>query len=257
MTTAPPHSILIIDDDPISREVMAMTLEMHGYAVTSAPDGNAALAILKKAADTPDLILPELILMDTQMPGMSGVELIAALRKAGSMRAASMRIVAISASEPGEAIRKASDGFLLKPVQPEAVNALFTTPAHVISLAAQAAPAAVLLATEPAVDPEILRKFKAMMPPKAVREIYEATASDMKVRVSSLQEAIDAANAPEVSRIAHSIKGVCAMVGLTAGREAASRLEVSNLPVTWPGDLMQIRIALEALEVMLADDFSA
>ena len=243
-----PHSILIIDDDAISREVMAMTLEMHSYTVTAAEDGNAALAAL----DSGQKALPDLILMDTQMPGLSGTDLIAALRAAGAGC-----IVAISASEPGEAIRSASDGFLLKPVQPDAVSELFSIPVQLAAAASEEALPIALALAAPAVDPETLSKFKAMMPAAAVREIYVATASDMKIRIGSLSDAIDAANIVEISRIAHSIKGVCAMVGLTAGRQAAARLEVSNLPVTWPGDLAQLRIALEGLEVMLADDFSA
>lgn len=253
MTENKPHSILIIDDDDVSREVMGMTLEMQGYAVTTVEDGNAALGALHGGKEAlSDLILPDLILMDTQMPGLSGTDLITALRAAGAER-----IVAISASEPGEAIRSASDGFLLKPVQPEDVAALFSMPIQLAAASEEETPANTASSATPAVDPVVIGKFRAMMPASAVREIYAATASDMKTRIGSLSDAIDAVNTAEVSRVAHSIKGVCAMVGLTAGRDAAARLEISNLPVTWPGELAQLRIALEGLEVMLADDFSA
>ena len=84
MPSANPRSILIIDDDAISREVMQMTLEMHGYAVETAEDGAAALVLLAGTK-------PTTILMDTQMPGLSGVELIAALRDV-----CQARIIAIS-----------------------------------------------------------------------------------------------------------------------------------------------------------------
>ncbi len=100
---APPHAqqalprLLLIDDDPISREVLSMLLEMHGFPVESAEDGAEALSKLH-GPDT-----PEAILMDTQMPGLSGLELIAALRKATAAR-----IIAISGSDPGDAIREAS-----------------------------------------------------------------------------------------------------------------------------------------------------
>jgi len=242
------HSILIIDDDAISREVMAMTLEMHGYAVTAATDGERALATLQidEAASFPDLVL-----MDTQMPGLSGLELINALRSAGAKR-----IVAISGSEPGEAIRDAADGFLLKPVQSDAISALFSTPLAVMASPDQN-PADTNISASPAVDPETLAKFRAMMPVSAVREIYAATAADMAVRLKTLEAAAHASDRAEVARIAHSIKGSCAMVGMTAGREAAARLETSDLSGTWGADIMQLHIALEALEVMLADDFSA
>jgi CheY-like chemotaxis protein len=248
-----PFLLFIIDDDDISREVMGMTLERHGYGVTTAECGKTALAALNAGKEkSPNLILPDLVLMDTQMPGLSGIELIAALRAAGAAR-----IVAISASEPGEAIRNASDGFLLKPVLPEDVAALFSMPVQLAAVSAAEASAGTASSVHPGIDPEVIGKFRAMMPPASVHEIYAATASDMKTRLNSLANAIDASNTAEISRIAHSIKGVCAMVGLTSGRDAAARLEVSNLPVTWPEDLAQLRIALEGLEVMLADDFSA
>lgn len=249
MPSANQRSILIIDDDAISREVMQMTLEMHGYSVETSEDGKAALQLL---ADNPE---PATILMDTQMPGLSGVELIAALRNA--CRA---RIVAISASEPGEAVRNAADGFLLKPVQVESLAKMLASPAaqgiREESAAGQAA-VADDAASAQVIDPIVFGKLKAMMPPASLREVYAATASDMKTRLASLQAAMDAANVPEVSRIAHSIKGACAMVGLTGARETAARLEISNLPVTWPGELAQLHIALRGLEGMLADDFPA
>lgn len=258
-----PHSILIVDDDSVSREVMAMTLEMHGYAVSSAEDGDAAVVVLNEAkqaqhASFSDPILPDLVLMDTQMPGLSGVELIAALRAAGAER-----VVAISASEPGEAIRGAADGFLLKPVGPDAVAALFSA-AVVLSASAEIRdeltedldPQANFEAS-PQIDLKIVAKFRAMMPASSVREIYEATATDMRMRLDALENAVEAGDVREVSRIAHSIKGACAMVGMIAGRNAAATLETSDLPGTWAEEVMQLHIALEALKVMLASDFPA
>ena len=249
MPSANQRSILIIDDDAISREVMQMTLEMHGYSVETAEDGKAGLQLL---ADNPE---PATILMDTQMPGLSGVELITALR-----HACRARIVAISASEPGDAVRNAADGFLLKPVQVESLAELLAWPAAQAgsdeSAAGQPADADDAASAQ-VIDPIVFGKLKAMMPPASLREVYAATASDMKTRLASLQAAMDAANALEVSRIAHSIKGACAMVGLTGARETAARLEISNRPVTWPGDLAQLHFALRGLEGMLADDFPA
>ncbi len=95
--------VLLIDDDAISRELLAMMLEMHGFLVKPADDGAQALKLLKDGmAD------PEVILMDTQMPGLSGVDLLEALRRTVKT---SVRIVAISGSEGGEALRQAADGF--------------------------------------------------------------------------------------------------------------------------------------------------
>jgi len=240
MSPAQPRSILLIDDDAISREVMQMTLEMHGYFVVAAEDGLSALEVLR---DGPEL---ETILMDTQMPGLSGVDLIAALRAASQAR-----VVAISASDPGEALRKAADGFLLKPIEVANLTALLTFDPPPASASTKSVASIALL------DPTVFAKLKAMMPAAALKEIYMATAADLGGRLQSLEAAMDSINTREVSRIAHSIKGGCAMVGLTGAREAAARLEVSNLPVTWEFELVQLHIALQGLESMLASDFSA
>jgi CheY-like chemotaxis protein len=239
--------ILLIDDDAISREVLQMMLEMHGFAVETAEDGPEALAWLTDAAAQP--IRPDAILMDTQMPGLSGLELIEALR--GRTEA---RIIAISGSDPGEIIRQAADGFLLKPIQPEDVVALLGAPGK---LPSAKEPASTQSDAGNLIDPVVLGKLKAMMPASAVREIYTAVASDLAMRLITLQAAMNASNAAEVARIAHAIKGGCAMVGLTSARDAASRLETSNLPVTWPEELSQLHISMSGLEGMLGSEFLA
>ena len=243
--SSPLPSLLLIDDDAISREVLQMTLEMHGFAVETAEDGAEALALLAGENAQPDLIL-----MDTQMPGLSGLALIEALR--GCSKA---RIVAISGSDPRETIRQAADGFLLKPIQPEDLLAWIdrTEPGAIAQSIARVQ--AEQQSGADIVDPIVLGKLKAMMPASAVREIYAAVASDLSTRLVTLQAAMNATDSGEVARIAHAIKGGCAMVGLIGAREAASRLETSNLPVTWPAELAHLHSALKGLEVMLGGNF--
>jgi len=247
-------SILLIDDDAISREVLQMTLEMHGLAVITAEGGAEALALLASGAAQTDPATPlGLMLMDSQMPGLSGAELISALRERTAAR-----IVAISASEPAAAIRRAADGFLLKPIQVEdllpMLEAKADKPVETELKTVQATAYATENQTSP-IDPAVLGKLKAMMPTSAVREIYVATAADLDTRLAALQAAMDGGNAAEVARIAHAIKGGCAMVGLTGAREAAARLETINLPVTWLNELEQLHFALTGLKGMLGDDF--
>ena len=254
-------SILLIDDDAISREVMQMTLEMHGLAVITAEDGAAALALLDSGAAQTDLATQlGLVLMDSQMPGLSGAELISALRERTAVR-----IVAISASEPAAAIRRAADGFLLKPIQVEdllpMLEAEADKPVEIeMETELKTVQATADTTENPAnstnpIDLSVLGKLKAMMPASSVREIYEATATDLDTRLAALRAAMDGGNTAEVARIAHAIKGGCAMVGLTGAREAAARLETINLPVTWLNELEQLHFALTGLKGMLGDDF--
>jgi CheY-like chemotaxis protein len=251
-TNRPLPRVLLIDDDAISREVLSMMLEMHGLPVDSAEDGKQALELVENTAT-----LPGIILMDTQMPGVSGTRLIKALRQRLKDRNASeqTRIIAISGSEVGDAIHQAADGFLLK------VLALLEAPASAstLDLQASAAPGpsetpetrAIL---DPVVlDPTVLGKLKAMMPDAALREVYAAVAADMETRLATLSAAMDAGDATAVASIAHTIKGGCGMVGLTGATEAAASLENSNLPDSWPEELLQLHFALKNLQSLLSN----
>jgi CheY-like chemotaxis protein len=68
------RQILVVDDDHAVREIIATLLISEGYDVVAAEDGFAALAQLKKK-------LPDVIVSDLEMPGMSGFELLSVVRR--------------------------------------------------------------------------------------------------------------------------------------------------------------------------------
>ncbi|WBU37129.1 response regulator [Homoserinibacter sp. YIM 151385] len=65
--------ILIADDDPQILRALRITLAAHGYEVTTASDGRAALEAASRTH-------PELVVIDLGMPGLTGVEVIQAIR---------------------------------------------------------------------------------------------------------------------------------------------------------------------------------
>ncbi|WP_218090790.1 response regulator [Paenibacillus solanacearum] len=68
------HSVLVIEDDTTTSEMMAKLLEKEGYAVTQAGNGRIALECMQRET-------PELILLDLMMPEMDGFQFVAELRK--------------------------------------------------------------------------------------------------------------------------------------------------------------------------------
>jgi twitching motility two-component system response regulator PilG len=60
--------VLVIDDSPTVRKILETCLRRAGYEVTSFPDGVTALHWLL----TPSVRLPNLLLLDIEMPGMDG-----------------------------------------------------------------------------------------------------------------------------------------------------------------------------------------
>ena len=66
--------VLVVDDEPRVREVVAAYLERDGYRVDQAGDGEAARARLESGE-------PDLVILDIMFPGASGLDLLAELRK--------------------------------------------------------------------------------------------------------------------------------------------------------------------------------
>lgn len=73
-----PAHVLVVDDDPTVREVVALYLQRAGHTVEVAGDGPSALA--RAAAHHPDLVV-----LDVMLPGMSGLEVHARLQAQGSV----------------------------------------------------------------------------------------------------------------------------------------------------------------------------
>lgn len=69
-------TILVVDDEPGVRVMVARMLSLSGYSVVSAQSGEEALSIAQEYAAPLDLLLT-----DVRMPGMSGPELVEALQK--------------------------------------------------------------------------------------------------------------------------------------------------------------------------------
>ncbi|HEY1498496.1 MAG TPA: response regulator [Acidobacteriaceae bacterium] len=115
MSTTPEKPlILIADDRPSSRELLRLVLERSGYMVIEAEDGHQALDRVRSGN-------PDLVLMDLQMPGLDGYEVLAALRS--EPRFTTLPVLALTASAMrGDRETILAAGFtdyLAKPAGPE------------------------------------------------------------------------------------------------------------------------------------------
>lgn len=103
--------VLVVDDSPSVRRHIAALLDTHRFTVLEAGEGNAALALL---AANPDLTL---MVVDRQMPGMDGLELVRAVRR--THRKEDLAIIGVSAQGGGAAsvhfIKSGANDFLHKP----------------------------------------------------------------------------------------------------------------------------------------------
>ncbi|MGA7341033.1 MAG: response regulator [Terracidiphilus sp.] len=242
-------TVLLIDDDLISREVTATVLTMSGYTVHTADNGAASLEILNGGEVAPDVIL-----MDAQMPGLSGAGLI------GELRARSRaRILAVSGSSVKTELTAAADGFLLKPLDVEALRKLLEGhPAGTSS-----ARSFVTDADAPVVSLEVLAQLRQLMPEAAVRQIYQAIVADLDRRAKTLETAFAKGDWAEIRRIGHAVKGGCAMAGALQAARLGAMLEAAGLGSAGNQSdnsarlLNDLRSAAQALQGMLDGELPA
>ena len=115
---------LVIDDNPAARWVLSGALESAGFVVEAFADASAALESLRTAPDSG--LVPDIVLVDREMPGVDGVQAARAIR--ALFPALSGRIVSVSAQaeqEPSSAAEsKLFVALLQKPVNPVRVRDL-------------------------------------------------------------------------------------------------------------------------------------
>jgi CheY-like chemotaxis protein len=234
-------TVLLIDDDLVSREVIATILTLHGYIVHTAVDGGSSLEMLDSGQ-----CVPGLILMDTQLPGLSGLQLIEQVRTRSKAL-----LFAISGSPAPDDLVAAADGFLLKPFAPETLQRLLEEHQPEPVVPPQEA-------AEPAVIAETLAQFRQLMPEPTVRQIYVAVLTDLKKRFIALEAALAAGDSAEVRRIGHTIKGGCGMAGAMRASRLGALLEFESDQLdNCTAVLRELDSAIQDLERMLEAEFPA
>ncbi len=105
-----PKSILIVDDEPIVVEISKRKLQERGYEITTAYDGEQALNALKTK-------VPDLILLDIQMPKMNGYTFM--MEKAKTPAFVHIPVIVLTAYHEMEALfkRHGVKAYLLKPLK--------------------------------------------------------------------------------------------------------------------------------------------
>ena len=259
--------VLVVDDDAMSRELLGVLLEAEGYRVESAESGEAALALLTRKADVPDVVLADL-----QMPGTTGVELADKLRSACGP---ATLLLAMSGSQPVETAILRFDGFLLKPFKVREIAAALsarkrradaaTVPSKEKKrkLASDASPVTATVVSiyasepgnaskvgmdsqvqdvqsretfysavtseSPVLNDTIYGQLARAMPAQQLHEMYALCVNDARDRIAVMRRLVAARDSASFSREAHAIKGSCGMLGATQLHGMAAELEKSSL----------------------------
>jgi CheY-like chemotaxis protein len=110
----PAFRVLVVDDDPLIRDVLHTLLDVEGVAVSTAVDGEEALGVL--AVDP----LPDVLVLDVTMPGIDGLEV--CRRAKTDPRTARVPVILLTARDrPADRTAGADagcDAYLTKPFSP-------------------------------------------------------------------------------------------------------------------------------------------
>jgi CheY-like chemotaxis protein len=231
-----PVQVLVIDDDALSREVLALLLDSAGHSVETADSGDAALLHLQTAQR-----LPQVVLTDLQMPGTTGRHLALRLRSLCGPRT---MLLAMSATAPDDGSDRGFDGFLRKPFTMET----FTAAIAGKTAKARKKPSG---AGAPVLDEGVYTKLAGSMRRSRLEQLYALCLADAETRLAAMLQAAARHDEAAYKREAHAIKGGCGMVGALELQTLATSMEERGLSDDHVASLKEFLVACERLRGML------
>ena len=105
------HKILIVEDNEDNRELFVDVLAIHGYDITTANNGQEGVALARQ-------MMPDLILMDIQMPVMDGITATGILK--ADQATSGLNIIALTSfamrGDEEKFLEVGFNGYLCKPI---------------------------------------------------------------------------------------------------------------------------------------------
>ena len=183
--------ILVIDDEEIVRESCLRILQNQDHIVETAPNGQAGLKLLES-------FLPDLVLVDLKMPGMSGFEV---LEEIYAFDATIVTIVITgfaTVNSAVEAMKKGTFDFIPKPFQPEELRLVVRRGLERRKL--------VLETISLRNEKEMLREQFAAIVSHELKSPLGAVQQNLFVLADELEEKLEPAQIEKVKRLQERIK---------------------------------------------------
>jgi two-component system, sensor histidine kinase and response regulator len=230
--------VLVAEDNPTNQKLVVLLLEGRGHHVTTVSDGRQAVE--KAAAETFDIIL-----MDVQMPEMSGFEATEAIRAHERETGVHTPIVAMTAhamaGDRERCLAAGMDGYVSKPLRAETLLATIdgvcaadaqrrSVPRETRDEPSVAAAVPSTAPAEPSANPPPLIDRPALLSSVGgsetlLREVVAVFLDDAPKQIAALDVAIAARKAGAIAAAAHALKGSAGLFSKAGAYEAARRLE--------------------------------
>jgi CheY-like chemotaxis protein len=216
---ARPLQILLTEDNPVNQRLAVRILEKWGHSVVVAGNGHKALEAFDRQSF-------DLVLMDVQMPEMSGLEATAEIRKREEATGRRVPIIAMTAhameGDREKCLAAGMDHYVTKPIDQQTLFAAIESCCSVSPLSQ-----AVLMTqidAEPNFDPEvILRRVDGDR--ELMREVATLFLEETPRLLSEIRQAVARNDTKTLERSAHTLKGSVGNFGAKGVFEAALALE--------------------------------
>ncbi|MEN9456784.1 MAG: hypothetical protein RL210_2303, partial [Pseudomonadota bacterium] len=108
-----PANILLVEDEPAIQELIAFNLEQAGHHVLRADTAEQGLSLVKNA-------LPDLVLLDWMLPGVSGIDFTRRLRSDERTKTVPIIMLTARSEEPDKiaGLESGADDYITKPFSP-------------------------------------------------------------------------------------------------------------------------------------------
>ena len=215
--------VLVAEDNATNQKLIKALLKQRGHKVTLVPDGQQAVQRVTKQKF-------DVVLMDVQMPVMSGLEATTAIRRHERGTGRHTPILALTASAmPGDreaCMAAGMDGYVSKPLRPDE---LFSTIDHLCGMAGASEPGSEPAAPSAPPPPRtidldaLLAGFGGNR--RLVNEVVDVFLEDGPKMLERIKTAARAHDAVELASAAHALKGAAGLFSQGAAYESAKRLE--------------------------------
>jgi PAS domain S-box-containing protein len=235
--------VLLAEGNEVTRVLLTHLLEKRGHKVFAAVDGTQALGAFEEAHGQ-DF---DLILMDTELPGMNGLDAARGIREIERRVAGRTPIIAMTASpnptEEGACVAAGSAAYLAKPVRP---TVLFEC---IQKLTTQSDSTAIPEALPPMIFDKASFFSRLEGDELLGKEIIEMFLQEYPKLLEKVRHAAEQRNASDLERAAHALKGSVGDISAPQAYAAARTLEEAGRS----GDLQGVDAAVEKLEVELLE----
>ncbi|HEY7326466.1 MAG TPA: PAS domain S-box protein [Gemmataceae bacterium] len=233
-----PLRVLLAEDNIVNQRLAVRILEKRGHSAVVACNGKEALDLLERERF-------DLVLMDLEMPEMSGFEATAAIRARERETGRHIPILALTAhamkGDRERCLAAGMDGYVAKPVQ---ARELYQAISELVPNAAMSEKAT---SRTPVVHDRSEALDHVGGDAVLLRELTQVFLRDCPRMIDDVIDGLCAGDMDKVRRGAHSIKGAVTILGGKAAFEAAMRLET----LARQGDLSQAEPAWQALQQSL------